>query len=400
MADDKNGEDGSTALITRVTQDKVTDIDNKSNTRETLPKYYTDEKGRQICNITDDGLVKKIMVKTNESGVKVSQHIMGRVWINMKGETANGNVFKDELFEEVSLLLGKAEESKGIDQALVTMKHNEHAIIEIYDIEKYGYPMNKSPLKCPKTNEKKEEFPLKYNVIVIDSLPKQKQSHEMTFVEQLNWANLLRERGNKRYEKKRFKTALDFYNRAVQCLDAMDDIDMNMPNELQETKVSKEELNECKLKCYLNCSICHRRLKDNNECIKWCTKALKINDKNKKALIRRALSYYDLTNYKLAKNDMIKFHKLANDEKERDLIKKYLDKIQIAKQKQKDKEKKIYGGFLVKKSKKNLSLYEDKTITKNKDNDSFVWKIILAIPNGIVYVFNGCTKYCRKNKND
>eukprot|EP01083_Nonionella_stella_P167953 565762_1 len=124
------------------------------------------------------------MVKTNESGVKVSQHIMGRVWINMKGETANGNVFKDELFEEVSLLLGKAEESKGIDQALVTMKHNEHAIIEIYDIEKYGYPMNKSPLKCPKTNEKKEEFPLKKYVNVIETKPNQIQTHQKTLQQQ------------------------------------------------------------------------------------------------------------------------------------------------------------------------------------------------------------------------
>ena len=86
-------------------------------------KYFIDDKGRKVYKITDDGLVQKIMVKTNECGQKVSEHILGRVWINIKGKTSNGITFQDELFEEIDLCLGKAEYSKGIDQTLVTMKH-------------------------------------------------------------------------------------------------------------------------------------------------------------------------------------------------------------------------------------------------------------------------------------
>eukprot|EP00483_Globobulimina_turgida_P012481 UN12504 len=200
------------------------------------------------------------------------------------------------------------------------MKHGEHAIIEIYDIEKYGYSVNKSPEKCPTTNENHQEFPLKYDLIVIDSLPKQQDSHKITFIQQLNVANVLRERGNLRYSKKRFKTALDIYEKAIQCLEAMDDCDMTMPNELKGTKVHKNDINQCKLKCYLNCSICHRQLKEENECIKWSTKALEIDGGNMKALIRRGLSYFDQCNYDLAKNDMIKFQKLASSDKEKNLI--------------------------------------------------------------------------------
>ena len=152
--------------------------------------------------------------------------------------------------------MGKAEYSKAIDQALVTMKHDEHAIIEVYDIEKYGYSKNKTPPKCPPTNEDKSKFPIKYELFVIDSLPKQKQSFEMTFIEQYNYGNLLRERGNKRYKKDRFKTALTIYDRAIQCLDAMQDIDMSMPDDIaKETKIGKDELSTLKKKCYLNAAM-------------------------------------------------------------------------------------------------------------------------------------------------
>eukprot|EP01084_Bolivina_argentea_P174260 301872_1 len=358
--------------------------------------YYTDDKERNVCNITADALVKKIIVASNESGERVSQHILGRVWINIKGQTANGTVFTNELFEEVSLILGKAEQSKGIDQALVSMKHGEHAIIEIYDVEKYGYSVNQSPLKCPITNENKYDLPLRYELIVMDSLPKQKQSHEMTFSEQLNYSNVLRERGNIRYVKKRFKTALSFYDRAVQCLDAMDDVDMDMPDELNNEKVDKDQVEQCQLKCYLNCAICYRQMKDNDECIKWTNKALEINDTNKKALIRRALSYLDNGNYNKSKLDMIKFQKLATGNKEKKLIKSLLGKIKMAKQRDLEKERQIYGGFL---DKKRMSLYDDKKINKNEE-DTFLWKMIMVVPNGIMYAFNQCTKYCRKNKND
>ena len=42
-------------------------------------------------------------------------------------------------------MFGKAQYFKAIDQALLTMKHDELAIIEVYGIEKYGYFKNKAP---------------------------------------------------------------------------------------------------------------------------------------------------------------------------------------------------------------------------------------------------------------
>merc|ERR1712228_528371 len=208
-----------------------------------------------------------------------------------------------------------------------------------------GYSANKSPAKYPSNNGERDALPIKYEVIVIDSLKKKKESQNMTFCQQLSFANLLRERGNLRYEKQRFETALNLYLQAIQCLDAMKDLGMSMPNELEATKVSEADVAGCAIKCYLNFSICHRRMEQHNECIAYTTKALKINSQCTKALIRRALSYYDTACYDLAKNDMLRFQELAKNQKQQKLIKKYLKKVQSAKQKQIKKQKKNLWRF-------------------------------------------------------
>lgn len=129
--------------------------------------------------------------------------------------------------------------------------------------------------------------------------------------------------------------------------------------------------------------------------------ALEIDNENKKALIRRGLSYFDKYEYDLAKKDLITFQRLADDDKQVNLAKKYLNKIQNEKQKDLDKQKEIYGGFLYKSSRNNVSLYDDKN-EENEDNDDddICWTIMMAIPNAIMACFNQCTKYCRKGKTD
>lgn len=238
-----------------VTDDLEPSTESNSNP-DALP-YTTDDKGRKIYDITSDGKVRKIVISSNENGPNVSEHILGRVWINIKGTTNDGIVFIDCFFEEKELCLGKAEQSKAIDQALTTMHHGDHAIIEVDDVELYGYSKDRAPDKYPVSNEIGQSInalPIRYEVVVMDSLPKQRESQEMTFKEQLEWADVLRERGNIRYQKERFLTALSLYERAIRCLNAMNDVDMAMPDELaKETKVSKNDVNGLKVKCYLNC---------------------------------------------------------------------------------------------------------------------------------------------------
>ena len=100
-----------------------------------------------------------------------------------------------------------------------------------------------------------------------------------------------------------------------------------------------------------------------------------------------------------AKLDMIAFQKLATDEKERKLVRKYLNKIQAAKQRALEREKQLYGGFLDKKSAKRVSLYDDKEKEgghTNEDGGGFWWSMLMAIPNFVMEMVSECTRYCRK----
>lgn len=146
-------------------------------------------------------------------------------------------------------------------------------------------------------------------------------------------------------------------------------------------------------------------MEDHNECIKWASKALEIDNECKKGYLRRAMSYFDKGDYDLAKKDLIMFQKLAkrdDNEKEVNLAKLWLNKIADKKQKQLDRQRELYGGFLDKQSKNNVSLYDDKENDDNdeKNDDGFCWKIIMFIPNLIMNCVDECTKYCRKKSKD
>ena len=143
---------------------------------------------------------------------------------------------------------------------------------------------------------------------------------------------------------------------------------------------------------------CNLRIRDYGQSIEFATKALDIDGECKKGLIRRGLSLFEMGQFEEAKLDMIAFQKLAVDEKERKLVRKYLNKIQAAKQRALEREKQLYGGFLDKKSAKRVSLYDDKEKEggKPKDEEGFWWSMLMAIPNFVMEMVSECTRYCRK----
>lgn len=68
----------------------------------------------------------------------------------------------------------------------------------------------------------------------------------------------------------------------------------------------KEKAKILKISCNLNNAACKLKLKNYEEAVKLCTKVLDIDDKNIKALYRRAHAYINLVELKLAKTDIKK----------------------------------------------------------------------------------------------
>jgi len=277
---------------------------NEEELKQNAYKIVKDEKGRDAHYITPDGSVRKIYVTENLTSQPT--HILGRIWINSCGKTSTNKIFEEYWTEERDFILGQAHHAKGIEMALSTMRIGEHAIIEIYD-PKYSYNDNKCPNLCPKnkTNENEKEWPLIFEIIVIDSMPKEKSSHEMGFIEQLKYAQLLREKGNTRYNKQRFLSALRLYNRAIQCLEAMKDMSQIPKEELNEN-INESDIQQEKLRIYLNSAICHINVKDYHQGLKDANKALEIDPNSKKGLLRRSSCYRELADYHNAKQDIKK----------------------------------------------------------------------------------------------
>eukprot|EP01114_Cavostelium_apophysatum_P014937 TRINITY_DN3982_c2_g1_i3.p1 TRINITY_DN3982_c2_g1~~TRINITY_DN3982_c2_g1_i3.p1 ORF type:complete len:716 (-),score=200.35 TRINITY_DN3982_c2_g1_i3:18-2165(-) len=101
----------------------------------------------------------------------------------------------------------------------------------------------------------------------------------------------------------------------------------------------QKEVDELKLSSYLNLGACWLKLKKYDKTKENCSSALKIDDKNVKALFRRGQANYYLREYEEAVKDLTAAGKLdpANSE-----VKKTLKTVQEKLKEQQDKEKKIY----------------------------------------------------------
>ncbi|VEU24305.1 DEKNAAC105603 [Brettanomyces naardenensis] len=92
------------------------------------------------------------------------------------------------------------------------------------------------------------------------------------------WASALKEKGNEFFKGKEYKTAIDYYSKALIC---------------KEDPVF-----------YSNRSACYSALGDNESTIEDTTKALKIDPGYTKCLLRRARAYENLENYPEAMFDL------------------------------------------------------------------------------------------------
>lgn len=245
------------------TENNENETSSKKPLNDSEYKKYTNEEGQtveeNINKTTNELNYKKItLVSHKETG---KTYPLGRIWINIKGETKNGIIFEDSLFNEKSFILGQNNHCLGIEMCLASMNINDHCLIYIYN-EKYSYSKscNKIPIKYKElninNNNINEIFPLKFNVILCDAMKRIKDSHEMTFEEQLNYCNELKEKGNKRYQIKRYKTALDIYNLAIQCINAMKDIEQVYDDDKQVLgNVNKKDVKQTQETLYLNAAM-------------------------------------------------------------------------------------------------------------------------------------------------
>ncbi|GMF23807.1 unnamed protein product [Phytophthora lilii] len=98
-------------------------------------------------------------------------------------------------------------------------------------------------------------------------------------------AELLKERGNDAFKSAAFEKAIELYGEAIEAC-------------------SDKPGSDLALSCYNNRAACNQQLSNFSGVIRDCTHVLEYDEKNQKALLRRALAYEGLERYRLALQDI------------------------------------------------------------------------------------------------
>lgn len=98
-----------------------------------------------------------------------------------------------------------------------------------------------------------------------------------------------RRQGNSHYKKRHFTEALEHYSKAVSMLEV---VKGRAAEEQQEVDMNLG-------KVYLNIAAVHLQQQYCGEATMWCTKALKLDGSNDKALLRRARAHMGRHNYQV-----------------------------------------------------------------------------------------------------
>lgn len=286
-------------------------------------------------SVSDVSKDKKVIKKILKEGEGYERPDDGTV-VQMKliGKLQDGTIFVKKGHDE-ELFEFKIDEEQVIDvleRAVKTMKKGEHALITIQPEYAFGSSESQQELAVVPANST-----VCYEVEMV-SFVKEKESWDMNTQEKIEAAGKKKEEGNVLFKACKYARASKRYEKAVKFIE----YDSSFGDE------EKQQSKLLKINCNLNNAACKLKLKDYKHAEELCTKVLELDDRNVKALYRRAQAYIQLVDLDLAEMDIKKA--LEIDPDNRDVKMEY----RVLKQKIREYNKKdaqFYGNIFAKMSK-------------------------------------------------
>ncbi|KAK8936748.1 70 kDa peptidyl-prolyl isomerase [Platanthera zijinensis] len=281
---------------------------------------------KTVTEIGDDKKVLKKILKEGEGYEKPNDG--STVNVKLIGKLQDGTIFSKKGHDEELFEFKTDEEQviEGLDRAVVTMKKGEYAVVTIPPEHAFGFSESKQDLAVVPPNST-----VVYEVELV-SFVKDKESWDMNTAEKIEAAAKKKEEGNALFKLGKYQRASKRYEKAAKLIE----YDSSFSDE--EKKQSKA----LKVTCNLNNAACKLKLKDYKETEKLCTKVLEVENRNVKALYRRAQAYIQLTDLDLAELDIKKA--LEIDPDNRDLKLEYRTLKEKIKEYNK-KDAKFYGNM-------------------------------------------------------
>ena len=252
------------------------------------------ESSQNYINITEDGGIKKVIIK-NSDGIKPSQNKE----VLIKYISKYNNIIYDDSSNTIfRFTIGKNEVIKGLEIAVLSMNIGEKSKFIIQP--NYAYMNNNLSSIIPK------DAVIEIEIELIKVMDGQKDIKDMDYPEKLARSKQMKIKGNDKYKMNDFLYAKFFYLKGIKYLEKLD--------------VSDDEQEEgINLLCSLLANLCNcfNKLNDNNSVIEYATKGILIQ-KLPKYYYFRAIAYVNKNEIELALNDLNKLKELLKMNKKND----------------------------------------------------------------------------------
>ncbi|OMO89984.1 hypothetical protein CCACVL1_07552 [Corchorus capsularis] len=288
---------------------------------------------KSVSDVTKDKKVMKKILKEGEGYERPNDGAV--VQVKLIGKLEDGTIFVKKGHDEEEPFEFKIDEEQvidGLDRAVKTMKKGEHALITIQSEYAFGSSESQQELAVVPANST-----IYYEVEMV-SFVKEKESWDMNTQEKIEAAGKKKEEGNALFKAGKYERASKRYEKAVKFIE----YDSSFSDE------EKKQTKLLKVTCNLNNAACKLKLKDYKQAEKLCTKVLELDNRNVKALYRRAQAYIQLVDLDLAEMDIKKA--LEIDPENRDVKMEY----RVLKEKIREYNKKdaqFYGNIFAKMNK-------------------------------------------------
>ncbi|KAF9614383.1 hypothetical protein IFM89_018282 [Coptis chinensis] len=209
------------------------------------------------------------------------------------GKLSDGTIFDTKGYDSTGPFEFKVDEEQvieGLDRAVATMKRREAAIVIIS--HEYGFGDSKTEAKSTVIPARSTLY---YEVEML-GFTKVKESWDMEADEKLEYAAKRKEEGNSYFKAGKYSRAGLRYDMAAKY------VEFDSTFSAEQKKLGKFFT----VTCNLNHALCQLKLKEFTEAAKLCTKVLKLDPCNVKALYRRAHSYLELIDLDQAELDLKK----------------------------------------------------------------------------------------------
>ena len=294
-----------------------------------------DKEKQEYINITEDGGVKKKLIKEGK-GEQAQEG--NEVHVNYIGKNKDGKIFDQTKDKPFVFKIGEGRVIKGWEIGVKTMKVGEKS--EFILSPEYAYGDKKVSDLIP------ENSTLTFEIELLKVIVPKKEISKMTYEEKLAEGKKYKEEGVEKFKKGNFAEARDLFTRATAYLENMD-----------KTKEQEAEgVNLYVLTLSNICNCCNKQ-NEHHAVISFATKGLNIKKFNKFYYFR-ALAYANVDEFKSAKEDLESLKGLLN-EKERESdpgVKHVMDTITKREKEMRAKNKKFSRALFTQ------GLYDDKVL--------------------------------------